>query len=209
MNKQIITIIALFISTSLWGQVDSSFFTIRLSSFDISVNNNFVQLHWKTACFLEYANFQIQKSTDGNNFTTIKSFVADRLRCQQPFDYNDSSNVFQGRVYYRINVGNLDGKFYHSAIRNVSIKTNSLNAIQVYPTITTNVLNFSFNSSIDATLVAVIINQSGNVVTHNKLIVSKGLGNYYFPINSLSSGFYWLQVLNAEGQGNAVYFIKH
>jgi len=104
------------------AQSDSSYYTIRLSSFDVSVTNNVTKLHWKTICFLQYANFQIQKSANGTDYNTISSFTADRLRCQQPFDFTDSSSANQGNIFYRINVGNIDGTFYNSAVRRVYLK---------------------------------------------------------------------------------------
>ncbi len=98
--KKILAIVVLIIASQIASaQSDSSYYTVRLSSFDVSASNNITRLHWKTVCFLQYANFQIQKSADGKDFTTISSFTADRLRCQQPFDFTDSSNTNQGNVF--------------------------------------------------------------------------------------------------------------
>ena len=82
---------------------------LRLSAFNASKQNNEVKLNWKVACRVSYARFEVQRSPDGINFSTINSFQADYLRCQQPFDYTDP--IVIGQVFYRIKVGDIDGRF--------------------------------------------------------------------------------------------------
>lgn len=207
--KKVLVIIVLIIASQIASaQSDSSYYTVRLSSFDVSVSNNITKLHWKTVCFLQYANFQIQKSANGKDFTTINSFMADKLRCQQPFDFTDSSSTNQGNIFYRINVGNIDGKFYQSVVRRVYIKEKGFDLISVYPTIVTYSINFSLSNNDNETFYAVIINQSGSIVKNKKLQVPKGLSNYNFETSDLPSGYYWLQVINEQGDLRTTKFVK-
>ncbi len=207
--KKVLAIAVLIIASQIASaQSDSSYYTVRLSSFDVNVSNNITKLHWKTVCFLQYANFQIQKSANGKDFTTISSFTADRLRCQQPFEFTDSLSTNQGNVYYRINVGNIDGKFYHSSVRHVYLKERGFDLISIYPTIVTYSINFSLSNSDNETFLAAIINQSGSIVKNKTLQVPKGLSNYNFETSDLSSGYYWLQVLNGQDDLRTAKFIK-
>lgn len=177
------------------AQSDSSYYnTVRLSSFDVSVANNITKLHWKTICFLQYANFQIQKSANGTDYNTISSFTADRLRCQQPFDFTDSLSANQGNIFYRINVGNIDGTFYNSAVRRVYLKEKGFDLLAIYPTIVTSSANFTLSSADNKTFYATIINQSGVSVKKIKLKVPKGLSFYSLQTSGLPPGYYWLQV---------------
>jgi hypothetical protein len=207
MKKTIIAFAFILLSFVLYSQVDSSFYTVRLSSFELSSNNNLVKLNWKVSCFIEYANFEIQKSTDGNNFTTSKSFSADRLRCQQPFDFADTLLNTRAKVFYRINVGNIDGKFYHSAVRFATLSAEGFDLIAVYPTLVNNILNFSVSSSKNDLLLAFIINQNGIIVKREQLTVSKGISTFHFQTLNLSTGNYWLKVWNNEGQFKTSQFI--
>lgn len=207
--KKVLAMAVLIIASQIaTPQSDSSYYTVQLSSFDVSVSNNITKLHWKTICFLQYANFQIQKSANGKDFTTISSFTADRLRCQQPFDFTDSSNANQGNVFYRINVGNIDGKFYHSLVRRVYLKEKGFDLVSVYPTIVKSSINFSLSNSDNETFHAMIINQSGSIVKNKKLQVPQGLSNYNFDTGDLSSGYYWLQVINDLGDLRTTKFVK-
>jgi hypothetical protein len=207
--KKVIAITFLIAESQIaLSQADSSYFTVRLSAFDASVSNNITKLHWKTVCFLEYANFQIEKSVDAKNFITIHLFTADRLRCQQPFDFSDSSLSIPGTVFYRINVGNIDGKFYHSTIRRVDIKEKGFNLINVYPTIAVSSINFSITNSINEIFHAVIISQSGRIIKNKNLQVPKGLSNYNFETADLPPGYYWLKVMSDLGDSRTTKFVK-
>ncbi len=190
------------------AQSDSSFFTVRLSSFDVSANNNISKLHWKTVCYLQYANFEIQKSTNGTDYTTINSFTADRLRCLQPFNFVDSALSNQGNIFYRINVGNIDGTFYHSVVRRINVQGKGFDLVSVYPTIATNAINFSVTKSDNETFRAMVVDQRGIIVKEQKHQAPKGLSYYNFRVDNLPSGYYLLQVLNEKGEIKTAKFIK-
>ncbi len=205
-------IFAFFVSTivcnAVIAQNDSTYFPVRLESFDVGVSNNIALLHWKTICYLQYANFQIQKSGDGKDFTTIDSFIADKLRCQQPFDFKDSASINQGNIFYRINVGNIDGKFYHSAIRHIYLKEIGFDLLDVYPTKVSLSLNFSISDDENETFSAVIINLNGSVVHKKKLQANKGVTNFNLRTENLSTGYYWLKVSNERGNMKTAKFFK-
>ncbi len=208
MKKKFTFLLICIAALEVNAQSDSAFFTVRLSSFDVSANNNISQLHWKTVCYLQYANFEIQKSTNGTDYTTINSFTADRLRCLQPFDFVDSALSNQGNVFYRINVGNIDGTFYHSLIRRVFLKEKGFDLVSVYPTIATDAINFSVSNAENETFRAIVIDQRGIIVKEQKHQAPKGLYYYNFRVDNLPSGYYLLQVLNEKGEIKTAKFIK-
>ncbi len=208
MKKIFSLLLICIVASGVNAQSDSSFFTVRLSSFNVSANNNISKLHWKTVCYLQYANFEIQKSTNGKDYTTINSFTADRLRCLQPFDFVDSSVGNQGNVFYRINVGNIDGTFYNSAVRRVFLKEKGFDLVSVYPTIVGNTINFSVTNNDVENFRALIIDQRGIILKEEKYQAPKGLSYYNFQLNNLPQGYYLLQVLNDKGEIKTAKFIK-
>lgn len=208
MKKIFVLFISSLICSAASSQSDSIYLPVRLESFDVGISNNIASLHWKTICYLQYANFQVQKSANGKDFVTIDSFIADKLRCRQPFDFKDSSGINQGNVFYRINVGNIDGKFYHSAIRHVFLKEKEFDLLDVYPTMVNLSLNFSISDDRNETFSAVIINQNGSIVQKKKLQAFKGVTNYNLKMDNLSTGYYWLQVFNERGNSKTVNFFK-
>ncbi len=208
MKARLLTVFAVLFFKTLFAQTDSAFYTIRLSSFEATVINNAPKLHWKTVCFLEYATFQIQLSKNGKDFVTLHTFSADKLRCQQPFEFIDTVSQSQGKVYYRINAGNIDGKFYNSAIRVVSLDKKSFGLLSVYPTIVSDVLHFSVVSDHVQAFTASIVSQGGIIMKSKMLSISAGSSNFDFKVDNFSPGLYLLLILNDKKEKMISRFIK-
>jgi hypothetical protein len=208
MKKIISLIIFIIVYNGTSAQSDSNYLPVRLSSFDATAYNNIAKLHWSTICYLQYANFQIQKSADGENFKTIHSFTAGKLRCRQPFDFSDSSFTNLGNVFYRINVGNIDGQFFSSAIRTVSLKEKRFDLVSVYPTVATSSLNFSLSDNKSESFWAVIVNVSGAIVKKQQFHAVNGITRYIINTNNLPTGYYWLQVSNGNENPETSKFFK-
>lgn len=103
---------------------------VRLSVLEARTVGNDARLDWKVVCLLPYAKFEIQRSLNGINYTTINTFEADLVRCRQPFDFTDANTT--GKTFYRIRVGDLDGRFYHSKIVAVTGKEKVLRSIALH-----------------------------------------------------------------------------
>lgn len=208
MKKIFSIIILIALSNIVSAQSDSNSLPVRLSSFEVGADNNIAKLHWSTICYLQYANFEIQKSVDGANFTTINSFTADRFRCQQPFDFSDSSLSNTGKVFYRINVGSIDGNFMSSAIRTVYLKEDEFDLRSVYPTMVTSVLNFTLANNTIEPVWATIINGAGAVVKKEQFQAVNGITKYVINADNLPAGFYFLKVFNGRGNLKTTKFFK-
>jgi hypothetical protein len=190
------------------AQNDNIQFPVSLSSFEAGVSNNTTKLKWKTVCYLAYANFQIQSSTDALSFTTLSSFTADRLRCLQPFEFLDNTTYSSGIVYYRINAGDIDGNFYHSKIVKLSNKQPDVAIISVYPTVVNSTANIVFSSPYDNSLNIGITNSSGRLIKKSNNNISKGVINYNLDFNGLSNGVYWINVLDKKGTRRLISVVK-
>lgn len=208
MKKIISIFILIIVCEATSAQNDSNYLPVRLASFDVSAHNNIAKLHWTTICYLQYANFQIQKSADGKNFTSIHSFTADKFRCTQPFDFTDSSLSNLGNVFYRINVGNIDGQFFSSAIRTVSLKEKRFDLVSVYPKMAASSLNFSLSDNKSESFWAVIVNVSGAIVKKQQFHAVNGITKYVINTNNLPTGYYWLQVSNGNENPETSKFFK-
>jgi hypothetical protein len=85
----IIAVLIIFINAGAQN-ISSDSVPVRVSYFNSTQNNNKTRLNWKVVCYLSYANFQVQRSSNGVDYTTITAFTADRIRCQSPFDFEDA-----------------------------------------------------------------------------------------------------------------------
>lgn len=201
-------IISVLLVPILHAQNDSSIYPVSLSSFEAGVSNNYVKLKWKTVCYLSFANFQIQKSLNGTNFSTINSFVADRLRCQQPFEFFDTANSNSGNVFYRINVGDIDGNFYNSRIVKVISKQNDFQVLSVYPTIINSIANIVLSSPQEDKIKLKLIGTGGTAVKEHYYRARRGVSRFTLDFADVAKGNYWLTFVDAKGMQHTVVLIK-
>ena len=179
---------------------------VRLSYLDGNRNGNSNQLNWAVACFLQYANFEIQRSENGISYTTIHSFQADELRCRQPFNYTDLQAV--EKSFYRIRVGDLDGKFYSSKIVALYGQVKGFDITSITPTIINNETMVNISSSSSGKIEIIITSSTGVTVKRKTFSVQKGNNSFSLQLADIMKGFYFLSVTNAEGETKISQFIK-
>jgi hypothetical protein len=208
--KKTVLILMCFLCTGIVSdaQVDSSV-PVRIISIDALPGTNYNKLVWKTACFLEYANFEIQRSYDGSNYVSINSFTADRLRCLQPFDYSDySANQMAGRIFYRLKVGDKDGKIYNSKIVSVITHGQGIEINSFVPTIVNSSADLSISSSANDNAIITIINAQGVIVRTQKIKLNKGVNTIQMSTAELQTGKYWLSLRNSKNDLRTIPFLK-
>lgn len=205
--------IILFINALLWvpllfAQPDSTLYPVSLSSFKVSGVGSSVNLRWETVCYLSFANFNVQRSNDGVNFTTFHSFSADRLRCQQPFFLADNFSNANPTVFYRINVSDIDGRLYHSKIVPWKNEGISDEFLSVYPNVVSSQASIVLASPVAAVVSLQLVNTAGAVVKRYQYNVGKGVTNLNLNIPDVSNGNYWLSATDASGVRHTVSLIK-
>ncbi|WP_299819788.1 GDSL-type esterase/lipase family protein [uncultured Pontibacter sp.] len=107
---------------------------VELVSFDGKfVEGKGVELHWKTASETNNAYFEVQRSENTSNFTTIGTEEgAGTTQGQTTYTYLDT-NAPTGNVYYRLKQIDLDGSSVYSKV--IHVQTSPLSSgLQVYPT---------------------------------------------------------------------------
>lgn len=111
----------------------------------IRLNDNEVQLTWKTLQEINSKGFYLQRQFQhDSNFSPLQ-FVNSRAiggNSNTPLTYNTiDANDYSGYSYYRIKQEDLDGKFIYSLIRSVKGKTTTGINMQVWPIPATEVVN--------------------------------------------------------------------
>ena len=181
---------------------------VRLSTFEARTSGNDATLDWKVVCLLPYARFQIQRSTNGVNYTTINSFEADEVRCRQPFNFRDANAT--GKTFYRIRVGDLDGRFFHSKIVVVIGKEKTFEINSLTPSLTHNNTLLSISSATkDIGNSEVLINNlQGKIVKRFTINLDKGVNEFPIDVSTLAKGNYMLTVVSGASQIKTAQFIK-
>lgn len=205
--KKYLLIIAITWINSLNAQnITDSGVLVRLKSFEASKTAISNKLDWAVACFLTLARFNVERSYDGINYTTINTFEADELRCRQPFTYEDKTST--GKVFYRIKVGDPDGRVYTSRTTVLIGKSKGFDIASMAPTLVSSSATVTISSASSDNATISIINQQGSIQLQKSFALAKGNNYISLELASLAAGGYILTSINSEGELKSVRFIK-
>jgi hypothetical protein len=197
----------LFSSSSINAQLsNSNDVPVRISYVEAERRGNDNQLDWAVTCFLQFANFEIQRSNDGNNYTTINTFQADELRCRQPFSFTDANRT--GPSYYRVRVGDIDGRFYSSKIVVLYGTSKGFDINLVTPTIITSQATLNISSATDGFAELLITGIDGQTVHRSRHGLYKNNNTIILSVANLQRGLYYITAVNNEGIKKTVSIVK-
>lgn len=90
---------------------------VKLTSFTAALQHKNTFLQWQIANELNVAKYNIQRSLDGNSFTTIGAVHSTgNSTATKNYSYTDNtiSNLNAGRIFYRLQIVDIDGKLTYS-----------------------------------------------------------------------------------------------
>ncbi len=165
-------------------------------------------LHWTTATEQNNTGFEMQRSSDGNNFSKIGFINTKAINGNSTaklnynfidVDYNALTN------YYRLKQIDKDGKFFYSNI--VVLKDNNALApgsITIYPNPVKNMLNVKIASSANDKIMLLITDINGKTIINNATNTGRGESIIQVNISHLSAGTYFLKAICSSGCESAV-----
>jgi hypothetical protein len=169
---------------------------VELVSFSYSVEGNNVNLLWQTATELNNRGFEIQRSSDETNWSTI-GFREGKGTTSEPQQYSyldNLSGVESSRLYYRLKQIDFDGSFEYSNTIEVEITPSVFSLSQNYPN--------PFNPS---TKIKYSIPQSSNVVIKVFNVVGDEVSTL---VNGQKQAGTYELTFNAENLPSGVYFYQ-
>lgn len=168
---------------------------VELISFSAKPTSSSIKLYWVTASELNFDHFEIEKSTDGVNFTSLSSVKGNGTSLiRHDYQLTDENPTF-GRSYYRLKSVDFDGYTEYSEI--VSVEYFGGKLFSIFP-----------NPS-DGQLVKASINFSPSEDSFITIFNNLGFEVARFPIISneldlnfstaMAHGIYYAQ-LSSDGQ---------
>ena len=157
--------------------------TIKLS------NTNTTNIFWKVVSEQGIKNYEIQRSNDGSNFTSI--YVASVLGLSN-YQYDDK-NLSNGKYFYRIKTNTVDNKFSYSSI--VSLVVNDSKFLLIHNNPAKDMLTIQENDALENRNLD-IIDLSGKIVLHTTMGI--GITMKSLDIQTLYSGMYVIRVSNGN-----------
>lgn len=176
---------------------------VKLISFTATLQNKNALLQWQIASELNVTRYNIQRSLDGNTFTTIGSVNSTgNSTATKNYTYTDItiSHLTVPRIYFRLQVADMDGKVSYSGIEMIKPATGLSVSLAPNP-----VHDRLIVSSTDNIKTLSIINSKGQIV---KQVFVSGITNQHeIELKELPAGSYFIKVAG-ENQGWTRQFIK-
>lgn len=119
----------LYVDNMSLASVDCSTLPIEMGAFNVIAENGSAKLNWTTLSETNNKGFEVERSIDGEKWSTI-GFVGSRSKnnnSSQPLNYsfNDESPEYAVINYYRLKQIDIDGKQVYSDIRFIKIEASS------------------------------------------------------------------------------------
>jgi hypothetical protein len=147
--------------------------------------------------------YDIQRSRDGQNFTTVNSITAQGNASGADYSYTDNlDDSISGNVYYRLQIHD-DAKQSYSSIQQVNVAASSSSAaaagsgLKVFPNPATSYINLQTGQAPGDWQVDIIA-ASGAVVQRTQAMASSTI---YVPFTAkLAAGTYFVRLTGLHGQ---------
>ncbi len=146
--------------------------------------------------------FDIQKSKDGFNFTTIGTIAAKNTSGKQVYSFIDDKATNK-KQFYRLKIKGTAGQLQYSNIQ--QLQNDKATEILVFPNPTANVLQLQLNKNYNSMQVQ-IINALGQIVKQYTNLSPQNQ-TLQIPVKALAYGNYWLH-LQGDGEKQVLQFVK-
>jgi uncharacterized repeat protein (TIGR01451 family) len=178
---------------------------LQLLSFTAQRNNATNLLKWSTADEINTDHFEIQRSSNGKDFSAIGSVQSlNNGKITNNYQYTDNSPL-KGVNFYRLKMVDKDGKYSYSSIK--SINNASSFDVTVYPNPVKNDLVLDFISEKNLDMQLQIVNAEGRMIFSGKITVAAGESKQTINASTFSTGSYFIKLISSEGE-TALRFIK-
>lgn len=196
------------------GTTGGNILPASLTSFTGSLNNRIVTLAWQTRTENNNKGFQVQRSADGHNFSTINfvSTKASNGNSTALIEYTATDQKpFSGNNYYRLAQEDKDGKLNYSNI--IIIKNNgtfSMRMNAVYPNPSHDIVNIYVEAALNDNVNFIVTDASGKIVKRINASLTNGSNNIQINIGALAAGNYFIKLISKNSYENSVqHFIKY
>ncbi|MEP7254145.1 MAG: LamG-like jellyroll fold domain-containing protein [Ferruginibacter sp.] len=175
---------------------------IKLGSFTAAKNNADILLQWQTVYEQNSDHFNVQRSTDGSNFSniaTVKAKGNSSVATNYQFTDNTVKNLGSTAiVFYRLESVDIDGRKDNSAIVSVKLNTDKKELI-VLENPVRNDLRLQFTSVTKENATIIITDASGRQVLTNQMPVTiMGTVSTVVPVNGLAAGMYYITIVSGQ-----------
>ena len=185
-------------NVTVYNMNNNSLLPVSWLSFTAQNINKSVQLQWKVNQQINNDHYEVEKSTDGNNFNSIGSLANQHTGYEQTYNFTDFSPA-SGYNYYRIKQVDKDGKFSYSVVRKINFTEDvkSSSTIKIIGNPAREAIQLVFNNDTNQADISLFNTASVKFLDFRKKNFLQ-CQEIDIPINELSAGIYFLKVVTAN-----------
>jgi len=181
------------------GDLSQAALPVNFMAFDAKKVSSGIQVTWKVAGEENVNRYEVERSLDGRNFTTVATVGTDKKDTYTYFD--PSSN---GTVYYRIKNVDNDGKYKYSTIARL-VNGKSEIVLKAFPQPVLSQLTLQ-HPVIKATSVVTVSTADGRIVKTIK--PTTGSMQTFVDMSSLQGGMYMVRFDSGDGNVETMKVVK-
>lgn len=182
------------------ASLDCNVLPVELSEFSATYipEEHIVDLLWITQSEFNCAKFEVEKSTDGENYEVIYTVDGAGTTNNETHYYVADPNPSVGVNYYRLNQIDTDGASRKSEVRSVNILDNVYDLLSFYPNPTSGQTEVIFNSYKKETVQLQVLGFDGKVVVRTELQAEKGGNRFDLDLSDLNGSVYMITITTSD-----------
>ena len=170
---------------------------VELLSFDVEAQaNERVFVSWVTESEIDLDRYEIERSTDGENWEMIAYTFANGSIDKSDYDFVDHAPEL-GVNYYRLKSIDINGDHNYSDVKSVVISDEGNYAFEVYPNPAKDHVNVIINGAKEVQTMILLYNQSGQ-----KIVEAQVNQDLKLDTSKLTPGIYLLVLQNDNNREN-------
>lgn len=185
------------VTLSSAGAVSGNTLPVVLIGFTAVLNNDkTVTLDWSTQMEVNSSRFAIERSADGEKWTTIGSVQAKgNSAVVSNYTFSDERSL-SGTGFYRLRMIDLDNSYGYTEVK--VIRTTIVNNISFFPNPAREYVNVSLGTGSGTQVTIRLVNSAGQVLQEKTAASGAGVV-VTFPVGNYTPGVYILSVVGADG----------
>ncbi len=179
------------------GGLSGGALPVKLTSFTASLKNNTTYLKWATQYEQNSSHYNIQRSTDGVNFTDVARInAAGNSNLPLNYSHDDllpASVQTQKTVFYRLQSVDIDGKFAYSQVVALKLDVKEMTLL-LSPSPARDILQVQTGNSITGDAVLTISDMEGRQVYNRNTVLQPGSNSIPVNVSMLRQGIYIVRI---------------
>jgi hypothetical protein len=182
---------------------------LQINEFNVTQqNSNTNKVDWKVACGLgNGVDFDVMRSIDGINYTSVYNETATRARCAMPFSFTDRYLAKSPITYYKLKILHPITGLKYSSVVTINNNNNVTKALSLFPNLITTDANIVIKATAPTNAQFMVLDKAGKKVSVFNKSINEGYNALGHDFSNLPAGSYYLSVV-LDGQLETIAFIK-